>query len=88
MPGGSYELAKMGVAEEERGKGVGRILLEFVVGEARRLGIQRLYIETNHALKNAIHLYEAMGFRHIEPDAPSPYQRADVFMELLLSQTS
>ncbi len=85
MHGGSYEVAKMGVAESERGKGVGRALLQYAVSDARDMGIRRLYIETNSVLKNAIHLYESVGFRHILPAAPSPYQRADVFMEMLLS---
>jgi GNAT superfamily N-acetyltransferase len=83
---GSYELSKMGVAETERGRGVGRKLIEYVVAEARRLGIQRLYLETNHALENAIHLYESAGFKHLRPEdvKASPYARADVYMEMLL----
>ena len=85
LANGSYELAKMGVAEAERGKGIGRLIIDYAVHDARRLGIRRLYLETNQKLENAIHLYEAMGFRHVDPDTPSPYQRANVFMELLLT---
>lgn len=87
MEHGSFEVAKMAVAECERGKGVGRTLLEYVVEDARSFGIRRLYLETNHALKNAIHLYEAVGFVHLRPEDvhPSPYARADVFMEMELA---
>src|SRR5271165_321050 len=57
-----YEVAKMGVAPELRGRGIGRLLLAFVIEDARRMGARRLYIETNTSLKNAIHLYESFGF--------------------------
>lgn len=79
-----FELAKMAVAEDLRGKGIGRKLLEFAIVQARRLGASRLYLETNRKLANAIHLYESVGFEHVSPDQviPSPYARANVFMEL------
>jgi GNAT superfamily N-acetyltransferase len=76
-----FELAKMGVAETARGKGVGRALLEHVIGEARRLGIRKIYLESNKVLENAIHLYESVGFRHVTPEEPSPFARSDVYME-------
>ena len=81
-----FEVAKMAVAENLRGRGIGRRLLEYVVAQARALGAQRLYLETNHKLGNAIHLYESVGFRHLPPEriTPSPYARADVYMEMLL----
>ena len=81
-----YELSKMAVAEQHRGAGVGRRVLETVIAEARAMGAARLYLETNHILANAIHLYEAVGFRHLPPEriVPSPYSRADVYMELFL----
>lgn len=87
MADGAFELSKMGVAEEERGRGIGRRLLEYAVAEARRCGFKRLYLETNKKLENAIHLYESIGFLHLPPErvTPSPYQRANVFMEMLLA---
>jgi GNAT superfamily N-acetyltransferase len=81
MGDGVYEIAKMAVKEDLRGMGVGRRVLEYAVAQARRLGARKLYLETNSKLKNAIHLYEAVGFKHIPP-VPSPYVRADVFMEM------
>jgi putative acetyltransferase len=83
---GVFELAKMAVRRSWRGQGVGRRLLEHVVVQARRLGARSLYLETNHTLRNAIHLYESIGFRHLPPErlSPSPYVRADVFMEMEL----
>lgn len=85
MSPGGYELAKMTVAEKTRGLGVGRKLLQFAIDQARAMGARRLYLESNTKVAAAIHLYEQAGFRHLPgPDQPSKYQRANVFMELLL----
>ncbi|MBS1821603.1 MAG: GNAT family N-acetyltransferase [Acidobacteria bacterium] len=78
---GVYEVVKMAVAPGWQGAGVGRKLLTYTVEQGRALGAHRLYLETNSSLSNAIHLYESLGFRHLPP-RPSPYVRANVFMEL------
>ncbi len=85
MGPGEYEVAKMAVTESARGAGVGRSLLDRAIAEARASGATRLYLETNRKLAPAIQLYESLGFRHIPPARiePSPYARADVYMELL-----
>lgn len=83
MSDGVYEIAKMAVRDDLRGMGVGRKVLEYTVAKARALGARKLYLETNSTLRNAIHLYEAVGFKQIAP-VPSPYLRADVFMEMEL----
>jgi len=81
-----FELAKMAVKEDLRGHGIGRKVLEYAIGNARKIGAGRLYLETNRKLANAIHLYESVGFEHVSPDQviPSPYARANVFMEMKL----
>jgi putative acetyltransferase len=83
---GAFEVAKMGVTASCQGSGVGRRLLEKVIAEARAMGAQRLYLETNQKLTPAIRLYESLGFRHLPPErvVPSPYARANVHMELYL----
>jgi GNAT superfamily N-acetyltransferase len=82
---GEFELAKMTVSENSRGGGVGRRLLQFVIGVARQMGAHRLYLESNPKAAAAIHLYEQLGFRHLPgPLHESKYVRANVFMELLL----
>lgn len=88
MAPGEYELAKMAVTESSRGSGVGKSLLGHAIAEARASGATRLYLETNHKLTPAIRLYESLGFRHIPPAriTPSPYERADVYMEMLLNK--
>ncbi len=80
---GVYEVAKMAVAEQYRGRGVGRRLLAHVIQQARGMGARLLTLETNDRLANAVHLYEALGFRHVPPE-PSQFTRANVFMGLPL----
>lgn len=84
----SYEVAKMAVAQEMQGRGVGRKLLAAAIDWARARGAKRLYLESNHVLAPALHLYESVGFRYLPPEeiVASPYARADVFMELWLTE--
>jgi GNAT superfamily N-acetyltransferase len=88
MAPGEFEVAKMAVSEAFQGAGIGRRLLEWTIAAAHSAGAHRLYLETNHVLVPAIHLYESLGFRHLPPDrvVPSPYARSDVSMELLLDE--
>jgi len=83
---GGYEVAKMTVAESERGQGLGRQMLEHLIGSAREKKMARLYLETNSRLANAVRIYESVGFQHLPPERVkrSPYARANVFMEMNL----
>ena len=83
---GEFEVAKNTVREAYRGQGIGRKMLQYVIAQAKVLGATRLRLETSTKLANAIHLYESLGFRHVPPErmVPSPYARANVFMEMLL----
>ena len=84
MGDGVYELSKMAVSPTMRGYGIGRRLLEYTVGEARRQCIRKLFLGSSTKLANAAHLSESIGFTHIaeERRPPSAYSRADVFMEM------
>jgi putative acetyltransferase len=86
MADGSFEVAKMTVAAECRGQGIGKRLLAHVIEHARATGAARLYLETNSSLHSAVHVYESLGFRHLPAERvkPSPYARANVYMELIL----
>jgi putative acetyltransferase len=81
-----FELAKMTVAEAYRGCGIGRRILEHTITQARILGAKSLHLGSNKSLADAIHLYQSFGFKHRPPESvpPSPYVRANVFMELWL----
>jgi putative acetyltransferase len=85
MPDGVFEVAKMTVREDHQGRGIGKQLLRAVIECGKAAGARSLYLETSKKLGNAIHVYESLGFRHLPPERvhPSPYNRADVFMELV-----
>ncbi|QSF52941.1 GNAT family N-acetyltransferase [Brevundimonas fontaquae] len=78
--GDAVEICKMTVTPAARGLGLARRLLDACEAAAREAGAARLYLETNSALKPAIALYDSAGFLHLPP-RPTPYARADVFME-------
>ena len=63
----TYELSKMAVAPAQRGQGAGRQLLAYVIEQARLLGAETLFLGSSTKLQNAVHLYEALGFRHVPP---------------------
>lgn len=83
LPDGGFEVAKMTVSEAARGTGLGKLLMVACIDHARSTGAPRLYLETNSALAPALAVYRAAGFVELPP-RPTPYARADVFMELAL----
>ena len=85
MPNSPYdfELAKMAVAPPARGKSIGWQLGQAVIEKARSVGATKLYLESNTVLAPAIQLYHKLGFRKIV-GYPSPYQRCNIQMELVL----
>ncbi len=86
MRDGVFELSKMAVSPHLRGRGLGRRLLQHALVQAKSLGAKSLFLGSNTRLRDAVHLYESVGFRHVKPEAlpPTPYSRADVFMEMQL----
>lgn len=80
MDDGGFEVAKMTVSPAARGLGLGRRLLEACEATARAAGAPRLYLETSSTLKAVGALYRSYGFVDLPP-RPSPYVRADVWME-------
>ena len=83
MGNDTYELCKMGVSELARGLGIGGLIAEVAIQKARELGAKKVYLETNSSLTPALTLYAKLGFTRIE-NFTSPYQRADVAMEMWL----
>lgn len=83
---GVFELSKMSVTPELRGRGYGREIIHAAINRARGLGATSIFLGSSTKLPNAVHLYESVGFKPvpIEQIGPMPYVRADVFMELEL----
>lgn len=78
-----YELAKLAVSPEVQGKGIGRLLCEAVIAEARKIGTDKLFLESNTRLEPAIRLYRQLSFRDL-PNPHPAYARGDIQMELQL----
>ena len=77
------EMKRLYVRPAFRGKGAGRLLAQSVIHAARECAYHQMRLDTLSSLKEAIALYESLGFQQIPPyyDNPSPLA---VFMELRL----
>ncbi|GAA0515588.1 GCN5 family N-acetyltransferase [Saccharopolyspora subtropica] len=64
-PGGVGEIRRMWIAPELRGRGAGRALLAALEDQARRLGCDRVRLDTAAELVEARRLYESAGYRQI-----------------------
>ncbi len=81
--GTTFELSKMAVSPEAKGKGIGWLLGNAAIEKAKEGGFKRLYLESNTVLKPAINLYYKLGFKRIA-GKPSPYERSNIHMEINL----
>ena len=78
-----FELTKMGVLRQARGKKAGEFLLRALIERAQALGYERLYLLSNAKGAAGIHLYEKVGFVHdtaIMAEFGARYQRCNVAM--------
>jgi ribosomal protein S18 acetylase RimI-like enzyme len=55
------------VAEQARGEGAGRALVEECLKRARERGCKRIQLDTNETNEPAMRLYESLGFRNTVP---------------------
>jgi GNAT superfamily N-acetyltransferase len=85
LPDGQAELHRLYLDATLRGRGVGRALVETVLGWCRSVGVGRLVLWSDTRFDQAHRLYERMGFRQTGerelPDDPNAtrefsYERA------------
>lgn len=62
---GIAELQKLYLLPVARGHHLSYKLLDTAVAFARKAGYQKLYLETHHNLKTAVHLYQKYGFHKL-----------------------
>ena len=78
------EMKRLFVRPDFRGARLGKVLVEAIIAEARTIGYKRMCLDTVPGkMDRAIGLYEAIGFRDVEPYYDNPVEGAR-FMELHL----
>jgi putative acetyltransferase len=83
----TMEIAKMSIHKDFQGQGLSKLLMDQCISKAKSLGVSKLYLYSSTKLQTALKLYEKYGFKHVQLTS-SPYETADVFMELELSTTN
>jgi len=66
LPERMVELVKMYLRPDARGKGLGEQLVLKAINHARECGYATIYLESMPELKNALGLYEKLGFRYLD----------------------
>lgn len=79
-----YELAKLAVNPDVRGKGIGLMLCRAALDKAREMKAKNIFLESNTSLKPAIHTYKKLGFKEIIGFTHTDYARVDIQMRLEL----
>jgi len=73
------ELKRMYVKFEYQGLGLGKILLENLIRNAKEMGYKFILLDTLPAMASAIHLYEDFGFKETKRFNDNPSEDARFF---------
>jgi putative acetyltransferase len=85
LEAGICEMKRLYVRPRYRGKGLGRVLVERILSEARTAGYGRIRLDTvEPVMKDAVAMYRRFGFRDIPPYRENPIEGA-MYLELELN---
>ena len=79
-----FELAKMTVKGDYRGKGIANMLMEQCIDFANQKNAKEIFLISNDSLKIARNLYDKYGFSEVVLDSPK-YDRGNVKMILKIT---
>lgn len=78
------EMKRLYVRDDFRGTGLGKMLIERLIEEAKTIGYKRMRLDTlPDKMPQAVKLYQSYGFQKIEPYYENPHKET-LFMEKLL----
>ena len=84
LDGDICEMKRLYLRPKFRGKGLGRVLAETIIAEARQIGYKRMRLDTvGPVMKDAVGMYRKLGFVEIAPYRPNPMP-GTLYMELQL----
>jgi GNAT superfamily N-acetyltransferase len=84
LESGICEMKRLYLRPRFRGKGLGRVLAERVIAEARQIGYQRMRLDTvEPVMKDAVAMYRKLGFKEIPPYCANP-MAGTLYMEVEL----
>ena len=72
------EIRALAVRPEARGRGVGRALVDAVIGRAASLGVRHLLLLTQQEMTTAHRIYEEAGFARLPARDRSPQPGVDL----------
>jgi ribosomal protein S18 acetylase RimI-like enzyme len=72
MSDGCCEMKRLYVSPRGRGLGLGRALIDAIIGEAVRIGYREMRLDTLPTMVEAIALYRKAGFMPIQPYYDTP----------------
>ena len=83
MDGMNCEMKRLYVRPQFRGKNIGKLLIQKIIGDAKEIGYSYILLDTLPFLEKAIHMYEKFGFYTIDcynnsPMSTSIYMRLDL----------
>ena len=79
----SFELTKMAVTDKIQSKGIGSLLMQKCIDEARNLGLKEIFLFSNTKLDKAINLYKKVGFVECEAYYHNPMDDVLYFKKIL-----